>query len=552
MQVIRIFLTALPLFSLFCAPKFAIFAYDTETRIMRKLPIGIQDFRKLREKDCVYVDKTEIIHQLITGGEYYFLSRPRRFGKSLLVSTLKEIFTGSRELFKDLWIEDNWDWDQRSPIIHLPFAFMDYQGNGLDRAIFDRLVEVADSYSLELETKTIKKAFKELIIKLNDQYGKVVLLVDEYDKPIIDYIGKEVEIAQENQQVMKTFYSVVKDLDACFRFVLITGVSKFSKVSIFSDLNNLDDITLDWRYSQLLGYTAQEIQHAFPEHIEQLKRKRKMTEKECLEKMKTWYNGYTWGDDEKRVYNPFSILALMAKSTFANYWFTTATPTFLMDMLKEKVLYDLDPVKVDDTVFESFQVKEDINVISLMFQTGYLTIKSFDQETEIYTLGYPNKEVRNAFTTHLLNTFKYNEEISSKVVVVEIRKAFEADDLDKVIMQTKLLLKNLPYQVHGKEEMFYHAILHLTYYYLGVFIESEVCTSDGRADAIVQTGTHVYCLEFKINRSADEGLEQIRDKDYLLKYANSGKKLVGVGINFSGESKEIDDWKWEDLTSSYQ
>jgi hypothetical protein len=312
----------------------------------RILPIGIQDFRDLREKDMVYVDKTEHIHRLITEGSYYFFSRPRRFGKSLTVSTLKEIFSGSKELFKGLWIEDNWDWSKRNPVIHMSFARMSYQGLGLEKAIKLELEDVAKKYDIELSQDDIKYNFEELLKKLDAQYGKVVLLIDEYDKPIIDYLENHViDKAKEHQRIMKTFYSVLKDAGSHLRFLFITGVSKFSKVSIFSDLNHLDDITIDRRFVNLVGYTQNELETNFKSYIDEIVTNLNTPKPELLDLMRKWYNGFSW-DGVNKVYNPFGTLNFLQKQAFQNFWFTTGTPTFLAELMKKQANFEFDNTAV--------------------------------------------------------------------------------------------------------------------------------------------------------------------------------------------------------------
>ncbi|NME71316.1 ATP-binding protein [Flammeovirga aprica] len=513
---------------------------------MKKLPIGIQDFRQLRERNAVYIDKTGIIHQLVEESKYYFLSRPRRFGKSLLISTLNELFSGSKDLFEGLMIENQWDWSITNPVINLPFALLNYQELGLRKALIHRLTKIGKEYKVTLTATNLKELFEELILALHKQYDEVVILVDEYDKPIIDYIGTELDLAEQNQKVMKEFYSVLKDLDGSLRFVFITGVSRFAKVSIFSDLNNLNDITLKKQYNTLVGYTEEEIKLHFHDRIQLLMRDENLNYDEVIEKMRLWYNGYNWLGKDK-LYNPFGVLNLFDGLRFANYWFATATPSFLINLLKDKVLYNVDDIEIGESVFESFRIEDDYNPISLLFQTGYLTIKKEDTETGLFTLGYPNKEVKVAFMQHLLGAFSGTYAASSATMVVNIKRAFESNSISEVIRLTNVMLKNLPSHIHPNSEPFYHAVLHLTFYYLGIFIESEVNMSDARADAIVKTGTHIYCFEFKYDQSAEEAMQQIKDKGYLEKYGAEHKDLIGIAVNFSSKQKKIDNWLMEQI-----
>ena len=306
---------------------------------MKKYPIGIQDFRKIREEDYVYVDKTKIIHQLLMRGSYYFLSRPRRFGKSLLLSTINEIFSGSRELFKGLWIENNWDWDKKLPIIHLKFSKSDYQELGLRQALINELDKSAVKLNIVLSRPTLKERFEELIVKAS-VLGKVVLLIDEYDKPIIDYL-EQPEKANENRDILKQFYSIIKDSDPFIRFLLITGVSQFTKVSIFSDLNNLTDITLRSPFNTLLGITQNEVEEYFSDELAHIAQRDELNTETLMEKIKTWYNGYSW-DAKETVYNPFSLLNFIQYGQFDNYWFSTGTPTFLVNIIRQQGKFILD------------------------------------------------------------------------------------------------------------------------------------------------------------------------------------------------------------------
>ncbi len=396
---------------------------------MKRLPIGIQSFRELRTGRYLYVDKTQDIHRLVTMGKYYFLSRPRRFGKSLIVTTLKELYSGSKELFEGLWIADNWDWGKTNPIIHFPFSSMGYLTLGLENALHNTLDETAQRYGVELVSETYDGKFKELMRKLAP-IGKVVVLVDEYDKPIIDYIGKDLPQALANQNIFKTFYSVLKDSDDYLELVFITGVSKFSKVSIFSDLNNLHDITLHPKFSTIVGYTQTELEANFEEHLLEMMEVQGLDRTELLEKIKLWYNGYTW-DLRQKVYNPFSILLMFSAMEFQEYWFKSATPTFLIDLLRDKELYNFEKVRVGPTVFDNFEISKNLDVISLLWQTGYLTIAEVD-EFRIYTLDYPNKEVRDAFLEYMLNGFSHAAVTAARPMVADIRHAFMRNDLGRL------------------------------------------------------------------------------------------------------------------------
>ena len=342
---------------------------------MKKLPIGLQDFARLREEDYLYVDKTELLYQLATGGVYYFLSRPRRFGKSLLVSTLAELFQGNQALFEGLWIHDRWDWSKTYPVLDFRFNKSSYKISGLETFLYEELADRAKTYGIILEKSSYPAQLEELIIGLSRQHGQVVVLIDEYDKPILDYLH-DVEQAKAHREVLKNFYSVLKPLDPHLRFVLLTGVSKFSRVSIFSELNNLLDLTIYSDYATLLGYTQEELEHYFAERIDQLA-PQFGGRADLLNQIKQWYNGYSW-DAKHFVYNPFSILNFFAKKSFENFWFETGTPTFLIKLLNRERQYDLEDVQARPLVFSSFEL-ERIQPLALLFQTGYVTIKAVDK-----------------------------------------------------------------------------------------------------------------------------------------------------------------------------
>ncbi len=512
---------------------------------MQKLPVGIQDFRKIRKNNYLYIDKTRYVYELASQSGYYFLSRPRRFGKSLLVSTLKELFRGSKELFEGLWIEDRWDWEKTNPVLHIPFSSLGYKSLGLERALHEFLDDFIREHELDVDEEALELKFRELLRSLSAKKGRVVLLIDEYDKPIIDFLGKEIAQAQENQQVLKKFYSVIKDSDPSLRMVFITGVSKFSRVSIFSDLNNLNDLSLqDFIADTMLGYTQEELEHYFKKHIPFVADYHKISAENLLEKVKNWYNGYSWNGKDF-LYNPFSILNFFQKAIFRNYWFATATPTFLINLIKEKQYYNFDKMKVGEAFFEAFQIDNDIPVGTLLFQTGYLTIKEYDPESELYTLAYPNREVKKSMLEHLLGAFAKLEPGLGSKPVQNARRALQTEDFELLKNTLNRILYNIPYQLYEDKERVYHLLIHIFFDYIGLDIHSEVNTARGRADVLVELDDKVYAIEFKIDQSAEEALNQIKERGYLDKYCSSGKKLIALGINFSTEKREVDEFAVE-------
>ncbi|MEY4904053.1 MAG: hypothetical protein RLZZ292_1868 [Bacteroidota bacterium] len=509
---------------------------------MKKLPIGIQSFAKLRTDSCIYVDKTELIHRLLTTGRQYFLSRPRRFGKSMTISTIKEIFEGNKALFEGLWIADNWDWSQTKPVINIPYAQLAYKELGLENVLYDLLKATAEQYDVPLDATIYTAAFNELIGKLAKKHGRVVILIDEYDKPIIDFLEtKHLAIAHENRDKLRNFYRCIKDNDTNIEFFLMTGVSRFSQTGIFSHLNHLNDITIDDAYNNLVGITPSELLDNFGEHIDYTLQKIKMTRDELLEEIRLWYNGYSW-DGENTVYNPFSLINFFSKRKFQEFWFQSGSPKFLIDLIKEKKLFNFSNLRVAASMVQSYEI-EDLDLRTLFFQTGYLTIKEIDSRRGLYLLDYPNREVEQTMANHIIGLMTGRSGTQSSLPIFDIENAFLKNDVETVVKVIKSLLKDVPsYLIDKKDEHFYHALVHLHFRYLGWFLESEVHTSDGRMDAVVKTDTHIYILEFKIDKSAKTALQQITNKDYAAKYALENKQIVGIGINFDTEKKTLDDW----------
>jgi hypothetical protein len=509
---------------------------------MKNLPIGIHTFSDLITQNYLYVDKTKDIFNLFArGGKYYFLSRPRRFGKSLLIFTLKEIFSGNKELFKGLWIYDKIDWE-KYPVIHVDFLGLKY-GNKeeLIETIEYLIAQNAALYEIKLKENGYDKRFRELIAELSKK-NKVVILVDEYDKPIIDFVEKnKKDIATENRDILRNFYSVIKGADEYLKFAFITGVSKFSKVSVFSVLNNLNDITLDEKYATMLGYTEEELLHYFPVPG---------ADSETLDQIRTWYNGYSW-DGKRFVYNPFSILLYFEKKAFADYWFATGTPTFLIKAIKEKDIpvMEFEKVEADTTTFESFEI-ENMEITPLLFQTGYLTIKGKEvtDDGTIYQLSYPNKEVRESFLKHLLKDFTEKRSIESLKILRALKSSLDENHLDSFFSTIKSLFASIPYDIFIQHrEGYYHTIIYLLLRLAGITIQPESESNIGRVDAVAETETHIYIIEFKIGTS-EEALKQIKEKKYYEPYLASGKVITLLGIGIDPEQRNIGTYISEQLT----
>lgn len=512
---------------------------------MMKLPIGIQDFAKLRSEGYLYVDKTEFIYHLATEAGYYFLSRPRRFGKSLLVSTLKELFEGNQELFKGLWIENHWDWTQKNPVLDFRFNNASYKISGLEAFLKDILRIQSEEHQITLREAPYPSQLEELIKSLSQKYGKVVVLIDEYDKPILDYLN-DIPQAVANRDILKNFYSVLKPLDPHLRLVLLTGVSKFSRVSIFSELNNLLDLSLHAKYGAMLGYTQEELEHYFADRIETTSHKFGGRES-LLIQLKKWYNGYSWNGQDY-VYNPFSILNFFDRESFENFWFETGTPTFLLKLLDRERSYNLDKIKASPVSFNSFEL-EHISPEALLFQTGYLTIKAIGAN-QIYTLSYPNYEVKNSLLQYLLAQHSHNYAPRLSPKVVEMMDALEEGSIAGFVEGLNSVFATIPYQIFiTDKEAYYHSVTFLTLSLMGTYIQAEVSQSKGRPDAVVFTREAIYVMEFKLDESAEAALEQIKQNGYAQPYLNEGKPVKALGFNFSSEKKEVDVWVKEELSA---
>ncbi len=510
----------------------------------KKLTLGLQDFRSIIEGGYKYIDKTQYIYNMCTSGKYFFLSRPRRFGKSITIAVLQELYLGSKELFKGLWIENKWDWTRKHPVIRISFTSIGYQDLGLRDALSQELQQIAKSYGLLLTTQGFSNQFKELIFLL-EHNNKVILLIDEYDAPIVNYLGKEIDKAYENREILKQFYTVLKDCDAAIEFVFFTGVSKFSKVGIFSGLNNLIDLTMHPQYATMLGYTQEELESNFVEEIAATAESLNISRTELLKEMKLWYNGYRFEADAKKVYNPVSCNLFFYEQRFKNFWFATGTPTFLVNLLKQDGIFDLHFPSINPTGFESFELDR-LKPVAILFQTGYLTIQE-KEEDGLVQLDYPNKEVRDSMLEILIEAFIGVDVEFSTALIFRIRDAFKADDVELVIRILQGVFKGLPYFLHEKyPEKFFHAAIYLLFTYLGIRIHSEVSISDGRIVSLVETDSHAYILEYKLDETPQITSEQI-NKYGQAHWFMMGKDVIQIGVNFSSATRNIETWIEEKL-----
>ena len=509
---------------------------------MEKLGLGIQELSEFKKTNAVYVDKTQIIHRLIDKGKYYFLSRPRRFGKSLLVNTLKELFSGNQELFENCWVYDHWNWEESFPVLHISFAEIQHRDLGLKQALDRHISKLAASHGIELESPVYSGKFLELIAKL----GRVVILIDEYDKPIIDHLERsEIRQAKENRETLKSFYAGIKDQGRFIRFLFLTGVSKFSKVSIFSDLNHLTDITLHNDYGTLLGYTRDEIQRNYPLHLEQLANSLKIPQDRLLEKIREWYDGYSW-DGVHFLHNPYSVLRLLDGKAFRNYWFATGTPTFLVRKLKETGanIHDSLNKPVNERAFDSYDV-EDLNLTALFFQTGYFTVKQADSLENRFLLDFPNKEVREAFLEFASVHYADSSTNEMSHVVETLTESLEKRDMKAFLAAFQALFSSITAKQleHVRNyEGFYHSVVFIVLRLLGVHIECEVQSNFGATDAVIKTDSTIFVLEFKndtASQGAKDALDQIRRKKYHEPYLTDKRDLLLVGISFDPQQRNL-------------
>lgn len=518
---------------------------------MKKLPIGIQAFEKMIKGNFVYVDKTELISKLVDEGDYYFLSRPRRFGKSLLISTLKAIFSGQKELFKNCQIYSSSRKWKKHPIIHLDFTQIRTKNSKvLEKDLKKELTCIGKSYGKKIEeTDSIQEALRELIKKLAED-EKVVILVDEYDKPIIDTLA-HVETLEDNRSLLKDLFGTLKGLDDHLRFVFVTGVGKFSQVSLFSGFNNLKDITISPEYATLLGYTEEEIALSFKERLEKILKERKKhatssSIKKIAEEMKEWYNGYRFSWDKPTVYNPHSTLNFLDTGRTQSFWFRTGTPTFLIEEVKKrpKSVTGLSCAKAVETELLDISNPQKMNLLALMWQTGYLTFHGYDPLTRLYELDFPNKEVRIAFFESLLGDFTDLPSSDVGRQAIECWEELSSCDLDSFFKRIQSLFAKIPYKLYSRaKEDFYHANFIILLESMGIKVHPLEATNIGEVDLVIETPSQIYIFELKFNKSAKKALKQIKAKNYPQKYLQEKKKIIRVGINFSFKTRNLSSWK---------
>jgi len=522
--------------------------YNVMVTFGRKLPIGIQTFSDIRTQGYLYVDKTALVWQITNTGKPYFLSRPRRFGKSLLLSTFEAYFEGKKELFEGLAIEKLEEKWEKHPILHLDLNAEKYDTvESLNAILSNYLTQWETAYGKGEDETTLSNRFKGVIQRAYEQTGKgVVVLVDEYDKPLLQAMHND-ELLEAYRNILKAFYGVLKSADRYLRFIFLTGVTKFSKVSVFSDLNQLNDISMDYDFGTICGITHQELVSNFEPEIQTIAKVNGMSEGEVVAQMTQLYDGYHFHPYAEGVYNPFSLLNAFYKKEFGNYWFQTGTPTFLVKSL-QKADYDLrtlmDGVEASASTFTEYRAEAD-NPIPLIYQSGYLTIKDFDKEFKMYTLGFPNDEVRYGFLNFLVPFYTPITDDKKNFYIMKFIKELEKGEVDAFMQRFEAFFADFPYELNDKTERHYQVIVYLIFKLMGQFSQAEVHSAKGRADAVVQTKDYVYIFEFKLNGTAEEALQQIEEKGYAEPFKSDKRQIVKVGVEFSAETRNVNRWLTE-------
>jgi hypothetical protein len=530
---------------------------------MKKLPLGRQDFSEIINEDLLYVDKTDRVYNLIEQGKLYFLSRPRRFGKSLLISTFRHLFEGKKELFKDLYLGKSTDYKfEKYPVLQFNFAKLGHKVEDLEEKLNRLVLEYAVDFDIPITPTSLSENFTTLVEGISEKGKPVVLLIDEYDKPIIDFIV-EIDKAKINRNVLRDFFSPLKDLDSQghLHFLFITGVSKFSRVSLFSDLNNLFDLSKAPLANDLLGITQDELEDNFKEHIDFGIEHFKISKDDFLQAVKDWYNGYST-DGKVTLYNPHSLLLFFTNYEFDNYWFATGTPTFLVETIRKQYVNpkELEEIEVDNYFFDSFSL-EHLDVVGLLYQTGYLTLKKVIRGIyrTRYFLGYPNLEVRHSMMHNLVQAFSYKTKSVVSSAMVRMQRGMEEGNIEIFIQQLKVILSDISYHLHPKKskketeaealfkmwEGYFQTIIYLVTSYMDMTVQSEVTKHKGRLDLIAQTEDFIYLMEFKLDGTSADAIEQIKNREYAAAYENSTKKVFLVGVNFSKEERNVESWECE-------
>ncbi len=511
----------------------------------QKLPIGIQSFEKLRTEGYCYIDKTAHIYNMVTEGCYYFLSRPRRFGKSLFLNTLESYFLGKKELFEGLAIADlEHDWTEY-PVLHLDLNTRNYADkSSLEAELNKHLEQWEAKYGDDYRDRSIEERFTQVIRLAYEKTGRqVVILVDEYDKPLLQAIGNT-ELQDAYRATLKGFYGALKSMDGCIRFAFLTGVTKFGKVSVFSDLNNLEDISMRSQYFDVCGISEKELHANFEEEVKELAAKMEKSVDETYAALRENYDGYHFCKEAMPgVYNPFSLLNALKNSIIDQYWFETGTPTYLVELLKQHQ-YNLSGIEKEEVVSDVLNSVDmaSTNPLPVIYQSGYLTIKGYDEEFELYKLGFPNKEVRQGFVRFLIPSYTNVDAVGSGFEISRFVRSLREGDIEGFMERLQSFLSACPYELEPQQERHFQSVMFILTALCGYHVEIESHTNKGRMDMTVKTKDYIYIFEFKFNKSAEEALAQIDEKGYAEPFKSDGRQIVKVGVNFSTACRNIDRW----------
>lgn len=511
---------------------------------MKELPIGRQTFSEFIEQNLLYVDKTRYVWDLVRQGKFYFLSRPRRFGKSLLLTTLKSFFEGREDLFRGLFIHEKVKEWKKHPVVHLDYSLVEYTKSRevFETSLLSYLKSIARSFDIEIQETVIQNAFRELIIELYNRHGEVVVLIDEYDKPLVDALTNEHRF-EENREILRNLYGSIKGLDEYLRFVMLTGVSRFAKISVFSGMNNLEDISMSDSFNGITGFTQEELEKNFDEYLQPLPTKYNLSFQHFMEEVKFKYNGFSW-DGVNRLYNPFSTLRFLKEGVFDNFWFSTGTPTFLIDIIKQQkqLPETLEQIKTADLIGSSMQIRN-FPLVPLLFQTGYLTVAKVEMEgvNRRFILDYPNEEVRHSFLTYIAAAFVEKDEFEIQPEALELRDALREERPQDFIKRLQSFLADIPARLHIPKEAYFHSLVYMMLRLTGVRLLLEKETSTGRIDAVLEFPDKVYIIEFKfgtgsriknVKTLSRNALAQIETRQYHLPFLQTGKKIILFGIGF--------------------
>lgn len=507
-------------------------------------PIGIQNFEKIRRGGYFYVDKTEIVYRLVKTGSYYFLSRPRRFGKSLLISTLEAYFQGKKDLFEGLAMEKlEKEWKQY-PVLHLDLNIEKYDTpESLNNILEKNLVAWEKLYGAEPSERSLPLRFAGVLERAYKQTGElVVVLVDEYDKPMLQAIGNET-LQCEFRNTLKPFYGVLKTMAGCIRFALLTGVTKFGKASVFSDLNNLEDLSMWNEYIDICGISEEEIHRNLEPELHEFARAQGLTYEALCAKLRSYYDGYHFTHNSIGMYNPFSLLNAFKRREFGSYWFETGTPTYLVELLKRHN-YNLERLaseETDEQVLNSID-SESTNPVPVIYQSGYLTIKGYDSEFGIYRLGFPNREVEEGFVRFLLPFYARTNKVEAPFEIQNFVREIRMGQPDAFFHRLQSFFADTPYELVRDLELHYQNVLYIVFKLVGFYTEAEYHTSEGRVDLVVKTSDYIYVMEFKLEGTAEEALQQINEKHYAQPFEADGRRLFKIGVNFSNRTRNIERW----------